>query len=110
MFSELEKSNKEKITIADGSKLTAQGKGKCTFKIQTLNGQTNKITLDHVLYVPDLDSNLLSVQCCTDKGYVVTFKDDICSIKKGNTLVADAKVDEGLYKLKIIPSNENACN
>ena len=49
------------------------------------------------------------MQCCTDKGYVVTFKDNICLIKKGNTLVTfSAKIDKGLYKLKIIPSNGNA--
>ena len=33
LFTELEKPNEEKFTIADGSKLTAQSKGKCTFKI-----------------------------------------------------------------------------
>lgn len=110
LFSELKKSSKETITIANGEKLTAKGKGKCTFNIKTLNGQVNKVTLDNVLYVPDLDSNLLSVQSCTEKGYVVTFKNDICSIKKGNTTVADTKIDDGLYRMKINPVNEKAFN
>ena len=36
-----------------------------------------KATFNHVLHVSDSDSNLLSAQSCTDKGYVVTFNNDI---------------------------------
>lgn len=46
LFSDLKKSSKETITIANGDKLTAKGKGKCSFNIKTLNGQINKVTLD----------------------------------------------------------------
>lgn len=52
------------------------------FNIETSIGEINKVTFDHVLYVPEQDSNLLSVQSCTNKSYAATFKDDICSVKK----------------------------
>lgn len=73
--------------------------------LKNLIVKQKKVTLTHVLYVPESDSNLWSVPSYTGKCYVVTFKDDICSTKNDDILIADAKVDEDLYCLKIRPMN-----
>lgn len=39
------------ITFDNGTKLALKGEGKCAFNIETFIGQTNKVTLDHLLNV-----------------------------------------------------------
>lgn len=41
LFSELNKSSKETIAIANGTALTAEEKNKCTFNSETFNDKSN---------------------------------------------------------------------
>lgn len=52
-----------------------------------------------MLYVPDLDSNLLSVKKLTEDGNVVKFEEDRCVISKNNILQATGKIRGDLYEL-----------
>lgn len=86
------------MSIANEANIPTKGQCKySTFKIKSLimvKKKNNKVTLDHILYAPELHNSFLSVQSCTYKGYVVAYKDYICSIKQCNIIVADAKNDE----------------
>ena len=45
-----------------------------------LGDYTQNISLQKVLYLPELDKNLLSVNAMVRRGATVTFKDDKCEI------------------------------
>jgi len=64
-----------------------------------------------VLYVPTLETNLLSVKKLTRQGNTVKFEGDSCSILKGNKAYAKGqgqihRVGEGG---EAIPRRPNAC-
>ena len=44
------------------------------------DGKLNEVTLPHVLHIPTLSNNLLSVRVITNRGHQVTFVDDECSM------------------------------
>ena len=54
------------VTTADDKNAMVLGKGSGSIK---LNGSKNKVTLNDVLYVPDLFGNLLSVKKITEHGF-----------------------------------------
>ena len=58
-----------------------------------------KIPVKDVLYVPTLESNLLSVKKLTKQGNTVKFEGDSCSILKGNKTYAEGKITDDLYQL-----------
>ena len=74
LFKELKPTGITKVKIGNGGQICAKGKG--TIAITTSLG-TKKI-LD-VLYVPDLDKNLLSVSQLIEKGFKVSFEDGASS-------------------------------
>ena len=67
------------IRVGDGKKIAV--KEKCTIVIPTCHG-TKLIT--NVLYVPDINQNLLSVGQLVEKRYKVLFNNDYCLIKDVN--------------------------
>lgn len=72
-FVSIDKSFRGTVTIASGEKCAIEGRGKIRMKVLNYDNIQSKITLDDVLYVPNLDSNLLSVSKLTAKGCVVVF-------------------------------------
>ena len=76
------------VRVGDGKNIVVKGKG--TIDILTCHG-TKLIT--NVLYVPDIDQNLLSVGQLVEKGYKVLFNNDCCLIKDAN--------DNDLFKIKV---------
>ena len=68
-----------KVRVGDGKHIVVKGKG--AIAIPTYHG-TKLIT--NVLYVLDIDQNLLSVGQLVEKGYKVLFKNDYYLIKDGN--------------------------
>jgi len=66
------KNEEREITVADkqGRKLISNAIGEIVMK---QNDIENKVRLKNVLYVPDLNTNLLSVAKFTDHGYYVEF-------------------------------------
>lgn len=91
------KSKKCVITVANGQQLNSEVIGK-TFI-------SPELTLNNVLYVPNLAKNLMSVSEITKNGYVVVFSNNYCNIYSscqitGNKVLTINKQD-GLYKLKV---------
>jgi len=81
-FVYLDDSFKSKVKLGDGKYVEVEGKGDITVETK---GGTSKLIKD-VLYVPSLSQNLLSVGQLIEKGYMLTFDRDKCTIidKKRN--------------------------
>ena len=76
LFRELDQKSRSKVRVGNGQYISVKGKG--SIAIETLSG--TKIIND-VMYVPDIDQNLLSVGQLLEKGFKVHFEDKMCVIK-----------------------------
>ncbi|KAK4424684.1 hypothetical protein Salat_1662000 [Sesamum alatum] len=74
VFISLDRSAKTRIKMADGTICNTEGKG--VIKLNSGEGSCIK----DVLYVPDLDSNLLSVRKFLREGYSLLFEDFTCAV------------------------------
>jgi len=79
LFRELDISQVSKVRIENGDLITVEGKG--TVAIESCTG--TKLIYD-VLYVPEIDQNLLSVGQLVEKGFKVIFENKHCLIKDVN--------------------------
>lgn len=86
------------VSVADGRQLKIKGRG----EVQLIPNYTEdkEIRLENVLYVPEPDSNLLSISSITKKGCQVNFSDNACEIKKGNNVLLAARLGGKLYKME----------
>jgi hypothetical protein len=75
LFRNLQTTKVAKVRIGNGDCITAKGKG--TIAITTNSGTK---TISDVLYVPDIDQNLLSVGKLIEKGMKVVFENQSCYI------------------------------
>ncbi|XP_060182940.1 uncharacterized protein LOC132612881 [Lycium barbarum] len=75
LFKELKPTEISKVRIGNGDQILIEGKG--TVVIKTSSG--NKTILD-VLYVPNIDQNLLSICQLVEKRFKVSFEDKHCFI------------------------------
>ncbi|RVW82656.1 Retrovirus-related Pol polyprotein from transposon RE1 [Vitis vinifera] len=76
LFREIDRTTISKVRIGNGEYIPVKGKG--TVAIESLTGL--KLISD-VLFVPDIDQNLLSVGQLVEKGFKVCFEDKNCIIK-----------------------------
>ncbi|KAG8479813.1 hypothetical protein CXB51_029308 [Gossypium anomalum] len=90
LFKNLNRSFTSKVRVGNGNPIEAKGKGDAV--ISTHLG--NKVIFD-VLYVLDIDQNLLSVGQLIEKGYSLLFKNDSCVVEDafGQILVTVAMTD-----------------
>ena len=70
-------STEQAITIVDGIKIKAKGKG----EIDITNG-AGSIRLTNVRYVPEIEGNLLSVSGMVSAGYSLEFSATSCTVSK----------------------------
>ena len=75
IFTSIDRSVQPKVKLGNGEVVQAKGKG--TIAISTKR-RTKIVT--NVLYIPDLDQNLLSVAQILRNGYAVSFKENFCFI------------------------------
>ena len=76
LFRELDKTAIFKVRIGNGAHIAVKGKG--TVAIESHTGLK---LISYVLYVPEINQNLLSVTQLLEKGYKVLFEDKNCVIK-----------------------------
>lgn len=86
------------ITIADGSTQNSVGVGSITFKAEE-NIKYDTVTIKEIMYVPELDDNLLSVSKLDDEGLNISFNEGKCKIYDKDELILTANKINGLYKL-----------
>lgn len=70
-FTELNESHTEMITMANGEKVRALGRGKVKLLLVNGAGETSRVLMDGVLFVPSIGTKLISVRRITDKGFRV---------------------------------------
>ncbi|XP_016740232.1 uncharacterized protein [Gossypium hirsutum] len=76
LFEELRTTEVKRVKIGNGEHLTVKGKG--TIAIISYEGTK---TITDVLFVPEIDQNLLSVGKLLEKGYKVLFENKRCLIR-----------------------------
>jgi len=81
LFKDLDETTISKFRIGNDTLIEVKGKG--TVAIESLSGL--KLISD-VLYVPEINRNLLSVTQLLEKGYKVLFEDKKCVIKDANNI------------------------
>ena len=90
------------MKLGDSRTIPAYGKG--TYHITAdVNGHTQSISLRDVLYLPDLEKNLLSVRATTRLGAAVMFEDGVCKISRNSKQLTVGAMVGKLYVLKVVP-------
>lgn len=90
------------VTVADGKQAVVKGVGSCMICCYGEDGDEREITLSEVLFVPELDMNLVSVGRLVQKGVRVIFDQKGCTIASGDRVAAVALRSKGLYHLPIV--------
>lgn len=67
------------VVVGNGSAIRAHGCGKVERQVYE-GRQWIDTTIDNILYVPELQTNLLSVNCVTDRGHVMITDDNKCKL------------------------------
>ena len=101
--------NPSVVNLGDNRSILAYGKG--TYRVTAVvDGKLQKIALRDVLYLPELDKNLLSVCAMVKLGAVVSFENDLCKITRNSKLLAVGVIRGKLYVLKIMEDQVNIAN
>lgn len=99
LFTEINPSVKEQVTTASGESISSSGKG--IAKISLINdGKERIFPVKDVLYVPEMEGNLLSVRKLTEKGLKLIFEENLCKIYRDREIIGHAVLENGLYKMK----------
>lgn len=105
LFSSLKK-HSQKVFMASGDNVETSGIGHVTLK-----SEYTEITLTNVLYVPDLNSNFLSVSKIINNGFCVKFTDNKAFVNsKENKLIFVACLQNGIYSTEMRSVHETAYN
>jgi hypothetical protein len=109
-FEKMENSNCSVVILANGKESKVQGIGSGKLKVMNQNGEKVEITLNDVLFVPELETNLISVNKIVNNDFSVIFNDSGCKINFKNTNVAVAIKYGNLFKLKMAEEKLNLVN
>lgn len=90
------------VTVADGKSAEVKGVGSCRIRCYGTGDTERNLTLSNVLYVPDLNTNLVSVARLVDKGAKVTFEKQKCTISCGKRIAAVAPRNGGVFNLRMV--------
>ncbi|XP_075475084.1 retrovirus-related Pol polyprotein from transposon TNT 1-94 isoform X1 [Primulina tabacum] len=98
MFATLEESmNGEKLFMGNSATSEIKGQGKVVLKMTS----GKKLTLNNVLYVPDIRKNLVSGSLLNKHGFRIVFESDKVVLSKSGMFVGKGYVCNGLYKLNV---------
>lgn len=101
-FEKLNDNVKIEVVLANGSTTKSAGIGEGYVKCLGADGKAQQILFTEVLYIPDLDSGLLSVRKLTQKGLAVQFGASKCEIVDiDGKVAAIADLCSNLYVLRM---------
>ena len=82
------------MKVGDGRALKAEAEGTVKLKVYHDDSKNITLLLNRVLHVPEMLCNLLSVRGITEKGFVMNFEKEGCSIisEKGVTVATGQKL------------------
>ncbi|CAI7819908.1 unnamed protein product [Closterium sp. NIES-54] len=97
--------NSRNVIVRSGDTLQAIGIGTIT-----VNGKEGEVlNLKGVLHVPGLAANLLSCSQLARQEYICTFTMGGCTVRKGGSVVMEAKLEKGVYLVPVcVPHVEKA--
>lgn len=104
-FDCIEKRNLEtprEVIVADGKKCPVEGEGTCRISCSVQGQGAKQMVLSRVLYVPEINANLVSVGCLVRKGAEVSFSASGCTISCKGRTAGEAVLEGGLYLLKTV--------
>lgn len=90
LFTSFTNTSPKPIIIGNGAVISALGYGQMAVQVSNGNEWVDTV-IDNVLYVPELKTNLFSVNRATDKGYVMVTDDSSCKFYKSNKICAIAE-------------------
>lgn len=99
LFKDIQKRTSEIQTAKKSETLASKGIGTI---------ETNKCILEEVLYVKDLNKNLLSVNAITENGGKVIFTKDKAEIWKNNIKLVGSRTREGLWSMNLNQDCKNS--
>lgn len=100
-FYKLDESVRIDVVLADGSVTKSRGIGEGTVKCIDGDGNVKEVTFKDVLYIPTLDSGLVSVSKLTQKGFEVRFIASSCNIVNATgTVEASGELNGNMFVLK----------
>ena len=93
-------SQAESVTLGDGHKMEALGRGTVVLDLELPSGRTRRCHLADVLYVPDLAFSLVSVTKASDRIGSAVFTDEGCEfLDAGGKVVPTGRRVGQLYYL-----------
>lgn len=100
LFETIKLSNGANVIMANGAKVAEKGRGVVKIKCIDDVSRSREVTIEDVLWLPELEANLISISKLAQKGLVVTFASGGANISKNGKIVATAKLINGLYKMQ----------
>ena len=97
-FTSFDDTKENNISLANWQQMLSAGIGD-GYKCCQVEEKTSRIPVKNVLFVPSLDSNLLSVKQVAKQTNTLTFKEDTCTITKSNAVIAKATIKGDFYRL-----------
>ena len=87
------------LHVANGQQVSSAGKGDGFFYCK-FSDTVKKVPVKNVLFVPNLESNLISVKQLTKQGNAVTFEKDNCIITRADDTIAKGEIRNNLFRLE----------
>ena len=108
LFDKIVNSQTRIITLGDGNSIKSNEKGSVYISTRVSEGKRKTLRLNNVLYVPGLDTNLVSCSALDRDGYETKFSKGCCTILMKDEPICTAQLEDGLYILKDIVTEEEA--
>ena len=108
LFESLHDARPRTITLRNGSKLLANKMGSVIIKTATSGGEIGSVQPNRVLFVPKLDTILVSCAAIDMDGYCVHFEDGACHILRDADVSGHGHLQNGLYVLHTSVDNLRA--
>lgn len=107
LFDSFTSTEQESVIVGNGAAISVLGYGQMTVEVYD-GTEWVHTTIDKVLFVPELKTNLFSVNCVSDKGYVMLTDEHSCKFYKNNKICAIAKRVGNSYYLELRYKNKVA--
>nr|AAK70407.1 pol polyprotein [Citrus x paradisi] len=91
-------SNREKLFMGNSATSEIEGQGKVALKMTS----GKELTLNNVLYVPEIRKNLVSGSLLNKHGFRMVFESDMVVLSKNGMYVGKGYVNDGLFKLNVM--------
>ena len=98
LFTSFEPMNGEKLFMGNSATSEIEGQGKVVLKMTS----GKELTLNNVLYVPEIRKNLVSGSLLSKHGFRMVFESDKVVLTKSGMYVGKGYVTEGLFKLNVM--------